>query len=156
MQRVSLTRKFLCVVVVVVAGVWSAAVQLMLGWAEFVQQWELQFPAWPPAYSQQLQEVLGTYTASLMGAAMAAARADADAYEPRVQHVVCVFMENRLFRIGVRERLPVWPVRAGLRALCRSPHQRACCPHSSLSVVCACARVRVRGMVVFRPSVGEC
>jgi alkylation response protein AidB-like acyl-CoA dehydrogenase len=68
------------VVVVVVAGVWSAAGQLMLGWTEFVQQWELQFPAWPPAYSQQLQEVLGTYTASLMGAAMAAARADADEF----------------------------------------------------------------------------
>jgi hypothetical protein len=45
-------------------GVWLAVVQFMLGWAEFLQQWELQFPAWPPAYSQQLQEVLGTHTAS--------------------------------------------------------------------------------------------
>lgn len=42
-----------------VRAFWQAATpHFMLGWAEFLQQWELQFPAWPPAYSQQLQEVL--------------------------------------------------------------------------------------------------
>jgi hypothetical protein len=33
--------------------------QFMMSWADFMQQWEVQFPAWPATYSQHLQEVLG-------------------------------------------------------------------------------------------------
>lgn len=31
-----------------------------MGWAEFILQWELQFPSWPAAFTQSLQEVIGT------------------------------------------------------------------------------------------------